>query len=271
MARMGMDADLVAQAGKALKDRAGEIDTLVAKLDGIVRSIHGVWEGPDSDQFVNEWWPEHKKTLVAASSHVAGLGQSALNNASEQRDVSGTHGGGSGGSIPSQPQSPPSTPPDLSGQARGTSGTLSPGDLAAYRQFETEGLRLHSGPDGSYYVDQNGSAVNNCTAWVEYRRTQLGLPTNSGTGGTMAGNLGGTAATPPTLGAAVSYYPSDSPQNGHVMVVEEIKSTNPPTIRVSEDNYANAYNDSRVWTQQPDGKWLAKGSTTAYSLVISPP
>jgi surface antigen len=113
---MGMDVDQVTAAGMALKDRAAEIDTLVAKLDGIVRSTHGVWEGADSDQFVNEWWPEHKKTLVAASSHVAGLGQSALNNASEQQDAShasrgSTNGGSalppSGGPVAPTPQAAP--------------------------------------------------------------------------------------------------------------------------------------------------------------------
>ncbi|MCU1578468.1 MAG: 28, gp28 [Rhodoglobus sp.] len=110
MARLGMDVDQVAAAGKALKERAAEIDTLVSKLDGIVRSIHGVWEGPDSDQFVNDWWPEHKKTLVAASSHVAGLGQSALNNASEQRDASGNSGSGGGGGSGIPPGVGTSTP-----------------------------------------------------------------------------------------------------------------------------------------------------------------
>ena len=96
MARLGMDADQVAAAGRALKERAGEIDALVARIDGIVRGLPGVWDGPRSQQFVQEWWPAQKKSLVTASSHVAGLGQSAMNNATEQREVSGA-GSGSGG------------------------------------------------------------------------------------------------------------------------------------------------------------------------------
>lgn len=95
MARVGMEVDQVAAAGKALKDRSAEIDSVVAKLDGIVRTMPSVWDGPDSQQFVNDWWPDHKRMLVSASTRVAGLGQSALNNASEQREASGTGNSGS--------------------------------------------------------------------------------------------------------------------------------------------------------------------------------
>jgi len=111
MARMGMDVDQVAASGNALKQRAADIDALVSKIDGIVRSMPGVWDGPDAQQFMNEWWPEHKKTLVAASSHVAGLGQSALNNAAEQSEASGTGGAASMTGFSTMPAHVSANPP----------------------------------------------------------------------------------------------------------------------------------------------------------------
>lgn len=148
MARMGMDVDQVASAGKALKERAAEIDALVGKLDGIVRAIPGAWVGPDAQQFVNEWWPEHKKTLQAASSHVAGLGQSALNNASEQREVSGNSvgGGGDGSTGPNAPQSGFGT----AGEVGGPALTSASGRYDLTRDAGYDGVRIQGviGPDG---------------------------------------------------------------------------------------------------------------------------
>jgi uncharacterized protein YukE len=89
MARLGMDVDAVESASKDLKRRAQDINALVGDLDRVVKGLLGVWDGPDSKTFVNTWWPEHRKQLVAASSHIEGLGQSAWNNAQEQRNVSG--------------------------------------------------------------------------------------------------------------------------------------------------------------------------------------
>jgi uncharacterized protein YukE len=88
MARLGMDADAVENAGRQLKTQAGEVGSLVAQIDRVVNSLTSVWDGQDAQQFVHDWWPQHKKALVAAQQQLDGLGQSALNNASEQRSVS---------------------------------------------------------------------------------------------------------------------------------------------------------------------------------------
>ena len=89
MARMGMDVDLVETAGKKLQTYAHQLETLVTQMNGVVSSLPGVWEGKDSNDFVQQWWPQHKKNLLAAKEAVNGLGQAALNNARDQRDVSG--------------------------------------------------------------------------------------------------------------------------------------------------------------------------------------
>jgi uncharacterized protein YukE len=86
-----MDVDAVLTVSKKLHTEAGQIDALIGKIQGIVNSLPGIWDGPDATQFVNEWWPEHKKTLQNASSHIEGLSKSAKNNAEEQRRISGRY------------------------------------------------------------------------------------------------------------------------------------------------------------------------------------
>ena len=86
--RMGMDVEAVENSGRQLKTQANEIGNLVSQIDRLVNSLTSVWDGADAKQFVSEWWPQHKKSLLNAQQQIDGLGQSALNNASEQRQVS---------------------------------------------------------------------------------------------------------------------------------------------------------------------------------------
>jgi uncharacterized protein YukE len=88
MARMGMDVDAVENTGRQLKSQAANIGSMVAQIDKVVNSLASSWDGQDAQQFVHDWWPQHKKALAAAQQAIDGLGQSAMNNASEQRQVS---------------------------------------------------------------------------------------------------------------------------------------------------------------------------------------
>lgn len=88
MARMGMDVEAVEKTGRDLKTKATNIQTLIGEIEGLVTGLSSVWDGKDAQQFVNEWWPQHKKNLSSVKESIEGLGQSALNNASEQREVS---------------------------------------------------------------------------------------------------------------------------------------------------------------------------------------
>lgn len=257
MARAGMEVDQVAAAGKALKDRAAEIDSLVAKLDGIVRTMPSVWDGPDSQQFVNDWWPEHKRTLVAASSHVAGLGQSALNNASEQREASGVGGGGSRTPFLVPPQHAPLPVPESS--PGGHNGALSPGG-------GVEGYLSTVRDRGDGY-DQWGKMPGNCTSWAGYRRSELGLAVPAGHGGAM----GHDSSVAPTLGAVASYGHGTDTDPGHVMIVEEVTNGG-NTIRVSEMNIngqLNALRDTRTFTQQ-GGLWVSSIGDASVQLKFTP-
>lgn len=88
MARLGMDVDAVEGIARQLQSLADQISSLESQINGKVQQLPGIWEGKDAQVFVTQWWPQHQKALKAAAEAVKGLGQSALNNASEQRSVS---------------------------------------------------------------------------------------------------------------------------------------------------------------------------------------
>ncbi len=86
MAMTGMVIEEVRQTAGELKQISGEIQGLMQRLDGKVSST--TWEGPDAQRFKNDWWPQHRATLQKIVTDLEGLGQSALNNASEQESAS---------------------------------------------------------------------------------------------------------------------------------------------------------------------------------------
>ncbi len=88
MAREGMDVDAVEAIGRQLQSLADQIKGLQGQIASKVHQLPSLWEGKDAQVFVNDWWPQHQKALQAAADAVHGLGQSALSNASEQRQVS---------------------------------------------------------------------------------------------------------------------------------------------------------------------------------------
>lgn len=88
MARMGMDVDVVEGAGRELKSRASEIGNLLAQIDRTVTGLAQSWDGADAQTFVNTTWPQHKRVLQQVQQEVDTLGQTALTNAQQQRDVS---------------------------------------------------------------------------------------------------------------------------------------------------------------------------------------
>lgn len=107
MTKMGMDVEAVESVGRQLKQSAASVESLVGGIDKTVSGLTGLWDGPDAQRFVQQSWPTLRKALVAAQSSVEGLGQSALNNASEQRGASrATGSGGAAGPSPSLPSSP---------------------------------------------------------------------------------------------------------------------------------------------------------------------
>lgn len=83
----GMNVEEVKALGHFLQAKKGEIESLINQIQAKVEGAG--WEGPDSVKFKREWWPEHKHSLQQIGERLHGFGQSALNNASEQENVSG--------------------------------------------------------------------------------------------------------------------------------------------------------------------------------------
>lgn len=92
MAQMGMDVEAVDSVGRQLKQSAASVDLIVGTVDKTVSGLSHVWDGADAQRLIQSW-PNFRKSLVAAQASIAGLGQSALNNASEQRQASSAHAG----------------------------------------------------------------------------------------------------------------------------------------------------------------------------------
>jgi len=54
-----------------------------------VTQAQDVWKGHDAEQFAGWWHDQHMPALSHAQQAIDGLGTSAINNANEQRQVSG--------------------------------------------------------------------------------------------------------------------------------------------------------------------------------------
>jgi WXG100 family type VII secretion target len=85
----GMDIETVEQLAAQLKGKANEIDGLMGSIDALIEQLQAVWKGQDAIMFRDWWVSQHRPNLMHAREAIDGLGQSALNNASEQRQVSG--------------------------------------------------------------------------------------------------------------------------------------------------------------------------------------
>jgi hypothetical protein len=92
-----MDADAVEAAGRALRERAGRISSLIAALDRSVQQLTSHWDGEDSRRLAQRDWPDARRALQRLRAEIEGLAQSALNNAAEQRGVSDAGGGAGSG------------------------------------------------------------------------------------------------------------------------------------------------------------------------------
>ena len=92
MARLGMDADVVEALGKQLRTQGQSIRMTVSKVDALVNQAGRQWDGGRSRAFVIQWQLTHRRDLLQLAESIEGLGQAALNNASEQRHVSDTSG-----------------------------------------------------------------------------------------------------------------------------------------------------------------------------------
>lgn len=90
----GMNVEEVEVLGRRLQNVAQDFERWAQDLERLVLGV--AWAGPDADMFKRSWWPQHRGRLKTVTEDLHGFGQSAINNASEQRRVSDGMAGGSG-------------------------------------------------------------------------------------------------------------------------------------------------------------------------------
>lgn len=90
MAIVGLDVEQIRSVGGQLKGQAAAIDGVIASIEGLISQAIANWTGPDATQFQDWWNTQHRPALQTAREAIDGLGQSALNNADAQEQVSST-------------------------------------------------------------------------------------------------------------------------------------------------------------------------------------
>lgn len=89
MTRLGMSADVVERNGRALQREAERLAVTLDQIDHLISGLRGTWFGRSATRLTDERWPQSRVQLRQVVEAISGLGQSALNNAAEQRRVSG--------------------------------------------------------------------------------------------------------------------------------------------------------------------------------------
>ena len=85
----GMNVQEVENLGhKLLNTYAAQITQFMTQIEQLVNNTSDTWAGKDANDF-RSWWPAKRNALKAIATDLHGFGQSALNNASEQKSASG--------------------------------------------------------------------------------------------------------------------------------------------------------------------------------------
>lgn len=93
----GMDIAGVEALGQLLQQRSEQVEAIQKELD--LRLSASSWIGSDADAFRQQAWPAARARLAQVAADLRGFGQSALNNAAEQRQASGVPGGSADGLL----------------------------------------------------------------------------------------------------------------------------------------------------------------------------
>jgi WXG100 family type VII secretion target len=88
MAIVGLDVGAVEQLGHNLKSQAEAIQSVINAVNSLVQHSQEIWKGSDATEFHGWWEQQHRPALDHVRQAVEGLGQSALNNASQQAEAS---------------------------------------------------------------------------------------------------------------------------------------------------------------------------------------
>ncbi len=69
----GMDTSEIVSVAKSLGRQSGDLRTLTADMEKLVRQAVDVWDGDDSDQFLEWWETEHRPALLKAQALIERL------------------------------------------------------------------------------------------------------------------------------------------------------------------------------------------------------
>jgi WXG100 family type VII secretion target len=84
----GMNPDIVESQARVLHGLAGEITTLMQKIEGEVTALADVWHGDDSRKFAAEWAGTHKPVFTNAATLLSDMGNISQRSAAQQRITS---------------------------------------------------------------------------------------------------------------------------------------------------------------------------------------
>ncbi|MBS9535891.1 CHAP domain-containing protein [Mycobacterium sp. M1] len=289
---IGADVDQLRSLAKQFTRSADQLQQSSTGLSKMIGNA-AFWRGNDATMFRSQWQSHSRTSINAAAKTLRAAADVLIRNADEQDQASAAGGGSISSATSSAGRAvAPGTSEVHSAAQNGSNnggGQTPASSQGGPGVAEPQGggrdayLKQVGAPDG--HNDGMGAFAGQCTSWAAWRRKELGLPwrvnagTGTGNGGEMAGRMGGTASTPPSLGAIVSEPGSP----GHVMIVEEIYPDG--SFRVSEMNVvppgsttytpvAGTVRTDRVWHSNADGTYTFngnkeyKGKTTP--LVIAP-
>ncbi|MCX6501572.1 MAG: WXG100 family type VII secretion target [Microbacterium sp.] len=86
MAVWGLDVQQVRQLSSQLNQKAGDIDSILSTLTGALNGTQ--WEGPDANQFRNDWSGQYTSSLKQVAQALRDAAQKATQNANAQEQTS---------------------------------------------------------------------------------------------------------------------------------------------------------------------------------------
>jgi uncharacterized protein YukE len=86
MAVWGLDVEQVRQLSSQLNQKAADIESILSTLTSALNSTQ--WEGPDANQFRNDWSGQHTSSLRNVANALRDAGAKAQQNASAQEQTS---------------------------------------------------------------------------------------------------------------------------------------------------------------------------------------
>ena len=277
----GMNIDDIEGVGRRLQQHfAVRLEEIANEVESVVGQTSNAWIGADAERF-RGWWPAKRTLIRAAAEDIRGFGQSALNNAAEQRTASDAAAGGaappsvrSGGTVSESPSQGTGT--SRQGELPGANRSASEATEAYNQNWLKYGLYAAGAPGGSLDYE--------CVSWAWFRLRELGYegPQVSGNGIDVAGRLGGTTTTIPEPGAVMSFgYPPGAHEGweyGHVVVAESVttNSDGKLEVRVSEMNVWRGegpakYSDSKTFIQGADGTWSDSLTGATRTITVANP